>query len=379
MTDKSTILDYEKTIREEQRRAQRQSITKFLQYVAGKLLVLFFTIVIAVYLTVLIANMGGYVDEIKRGVIREQASIGVSLDPTLRDLPTDERLAYIDAQVKIQEERLGLDRPFFIRSFGYLSDALTLDLGFAENLTSDSGSKQVRLIILERLPSTLLLLGVSNFFLFIGSIFFGLRLARRHGGWTDKLIQAFVPTSAAPGWFYGIFLILLFPVLLKVLPFGGIVSAPPPEDPIAYALSVARHSILPVTAILLSSLFISIYTNRTFFMIFASENYVELAKAKGVPDRMIEQKYILRPTLPTIITNLAFTIIGLWTGSLFLEVVFSWPGTGELISRALGAFDTPIIIGTTVIYAYMLGITVFLLDFFYALVDPRIRVGEGSK
>ena len=195
----------------------------------------------------------------------------------------------INTQVALWEQSIGLDKPFLQRSVTYWTDAMTLNLGFSEGLVSDSGSKQVRNILLERLPATLALLGVANFFIFFTTIFAALRLARREGGIMDKVVQFLVPTSAAPSWFYGIFLVLLFPVLLGVLPYGGMVSAPPPSDPFNYALSVGKHLILPVSAIVLANFFIGLYSQRTFFLIFASEDYVELARAKGLPDRMIER------------------------------------------------------------------------------------------
>jgi peptide/nickel transport system permease protein len=71
-------------------------------------------------------------------------------------------------------------------------------------------------------------------------------------------------------------------------------------------------------------------------------------------------------------------VIGLWTGAIVLETVFGWPGLGRLLYQAIGAYDTPVIVGSTVIYAYLLGVTVFLLDIIYALVDPRVKVGAGG-
>ena len=136
--------------------------------------------------------------------------------------------------------------------------------------------------------------------------------------------------------------------------------------------------ILPVSAWLISAMFLTIYNWRTFFLIYASEDYVEMAKAKGLPDGMIERRYILRPTLPNIITSFALTLITLWTGAIITETVFNWPGIGQLYARAIGAFDTPVIVANVVIYAYLLALTVFLLDFIYALVDPRVRVGGGG-
>jgi peptide/nickel transport system permease protein len=126
----------------------------------------------------------------------------------------------------------------------------------------------------------------------------------------------------------------------------------------------------------LSIFFLNVYTWRTFFLIYSSEDYVEMAKAKGLPSREIERKYVLQPTLPTIITTFALTLITLWTGAPILETVFNWPGLGRTLYQAVGLYDTPVIVGSTVIFAYMLAVTVFLLDFVYALVDPRVKIGQ---
>ncbi|MDX1663787.1 MAG: ABC transporter permease, partial [Candidatus Promineifilaceae bacterium] len=311
--------------------------------------------------------------------IREQVGQQIGLSEEFRQLTTEERNALIAEQVALEERRLGLDRPFIFRSFTYLGDALTLNLGFSDQMVSDTGSRQVRNIIIERLPATLVLFGTANVLLFFIGVFFALSLSRRYGSIWDKIIVALAPTSAAPGWFYGIFLILIFAAVFSVLPFGGMVSAPPPQDPVAYGLSLARHLILPVAATLVGGVFLQIYNWRTFFLIYSSEDYVEMARAKGLPDKMIERRYVLRPTLPTIITNFSLLAITLWSGAIILETVFNWPGLGRLYFQAIGLYDTPVIIANVVIYAYLLAVTVFLLDFIYGLVDPRVRVGDSGN
>jgi peptide/nickel transport system permease protein len=221
--------------------------------------------------------------------------------------------------------------------------------------------------------------GLANLLLFFMSLFAALALSRRYGTLIDRLIIAFAPTSSAPAWFYGLFLILIFAALLQVLPFGGMVGAPPPENPIAYALDLAKHLILPTAAILISAFFLTTYNWRTFFLIYSSEDYVEMAKAKGLTDRGIERRYVLRPTLPTIITQFALLLITLWTGAIILETVFNWPGLGRALYTAIGLYDTPVIVGSTVIYAYLVAITVFFLDIVYAIVDPRVRIGSEGR
>jgi len=360
------------------RRERRGSstVSRVLKYTATRTVALFFTVVVGVYLTILIANMGGYVDDIRRGQIREEVALRMSADPEFKHLDADQRTSMINQIVAVEEQRLGLNRPFIVRSFGFLGDALRLDLGRAEQISSDSGSRLVRLIILERLPATLLLMATSNLLLFVLSVFFALYLSRKYGTFLDRMVIALSPLSSAPAWFYGIFLLLIFAAKWNVFPFGGMVVAPPPDNKLAYGVSVLYHLVLPVTAWLLSGVFSGVYAWRTFFLIFSSEDYVEMAKAKGLPSREIERRYILRPTLPNIITNFALLLIGLWTGAIILETVFNWPGLGRLLYSAIHLYDTPVIVGSTVIYAYLLAITVFLLDFIYALVDPRVRVGS---
>ena len=114
-------------------------------------------------------------------------------------------------------------------------------------------------------------------------------------------------------------------------------------------------------------------------MISSSEDYVDVAKAKGLSSRTIERRYILRPTLPFIITNFALSLISVWLGAPIFETVFQWPGLGRRLVEAVNLFDTPVIVGETILFSYLLAVTVFLLDFVYALVDPRVKVGSGQS
>ncbi|HEU0297693.1 MAG TPA: ABC transporter permease [Anaerolineales bacterium] len=354
------------------------AVTRVLRYVLVRIATLFVTVIVGVYLTILIANMGGHVDNIQRAQIREDIQQQALNNPSFKSLSLEERNRRIAEQVTLREKRVGLDQPFAIRSFRFLGNALTLNLGWTQNMTSDSGSKQVRNIMLERLPSTLLLFATSNILLFFASVYVALALSRRYGSTVDKMVISLAPTGSAPAWFYGIFLIVIFAALLRVLPYGGMVSAPPPENRYDYFVSLLQHLVLPVAAITLSTIFLNIYNWRTFFLIYSSEDYVDMAKAKGLNNRVLERRYILRPTLPNIISTFALTLIFLWQGAPITESVFNWPGLGSTIVQAIGLYETPVIVGTTVIFAYLLAMTVFLLDFIYALVDPRVKVGNGS-
>ena len=355
----------------------RRELLNFVKFLARRSLTLFITVVIATYITIIIANMGGFVDEIVKSEALFRIGQSIRQNPAYKNLNQSEIERIIQEQYELEIKRIGLDKPFLYRSFIYLKDALTLELGRALYLTSDSGSRSVKLIILERLPATILLFTTIQLVIFFSSLFMGLYLSRHYGSKLDKAIIALSPLSSMPGWFYGIFLIIIFASILRILPYGGLVDVPPPEDPLKYALSVLKHMILPSLSWFIAYFAVETYVRRTFFLMFSSEDYVELARAKGLPSRLIERRYILRPTLPPIITSLALTLISSWMGAIITERVFNWPGLGTLLYMAIGSMDSPVVIGIVVLYAYLLAITVLVLDLVYAIIDPRIRLGGG--
>ncbi len=355
-------------------------IPKIIGYLFKRAFMLLITVVAAIYITILVANMGGYVDEIIKSEIYLLVSQSIRQNPAYRMLNETQIMRLINEIYTLEIEKIGFDKPFVYRSFIYLKDAISLNLGRALFLYSDSGSKSVRIIILERLPNTVLLFTTTQLILFFIGLFFGLFLSRRYGSLPDKISVLLSPLSSLPGWFYGIFLILIFASLFRSwfgvgLPYGGMVDPPPPTDKLLYALEVLKHMILPISSWLVAYSFINIYVRRTFFLMFSSEDYVELAKAKGLPESLIQRRYILRPTLPPIITDFSLTLIGSWMGAIITERVFNWPGIGSLFYAASMIFDTPVLVGLVVIYAYLLAVTVFTLELVYAILDPRIRAG----
>jgi len=361
------------------RSATLRSISRVVKFMLVRFATVFLSVIVALFLTVIIANMGGYVDNIRRAYIRENIQNRFLVDPTLRALPEEQKLQLIADMTWQQEETEGLHSPFMVRAVRYTFNALRLDLGSAQYLNSNAGSREVKDILLERLPPTLVLWTSANIIMFFVNIFAALAISRKYGSWIDKAVVALAPTSAAPAWFYGIFMILLFASVFKLLPFGGMVDAPPPENPLLYALSLFKHMILPLLAFALAYCVSGIYAWRTFFLIYSSEDYVEMAKAKGLTSRNIERRYILRPTLPAIVTAFALLLVFSWSGATVFETVFNWPGLGLMFYRAIIFVDTAVIVGETVIYAYILAVSVFLLEFIYVLVDPRVKIGGGVQ
>jgi peptide/nickel transport system permease protein len=355
---------------------------RFGRYILIRLLVLVFTVTASVYVTIIAANLGGKVDEIMRNRIRELMFASGQ---------TYESWAAFEEARAEMEAAAGLDQPLLLRSVHMLTPVMTLDLGQTEPIRVALTTRlsalrsfgadrfDVKLIILERIPATLLLLGVSNLFIFLTSIVLALNLVHRRGGLLDKIIVSLAPISSIPAWFYAIFLVYIFAGILGLFPHGGMLPSPPPESRFLYALGVVRHMILPFSSIFLGAFFYSVYLWRNYFLIYADEDFVDMAWAKGLPSKVISKRYILRPALPPILTNFALVMLSTLAGSLVLEIIFNWPGLGQLFMQALITLNHSVIIGLTVVYAYLLGFTLLILDLAYALLDPRIRIGIPEK
>lgn len=348
------------------------TVTRVARYTGVRFLSLIFSTVVGVYLLIIIANFGGYIDQIMEGRIYD-ARLGYEMANV--DLSREERdaeWAQIEAALRLQ---YGLDTPFLVRCARWAWNGLSLQWGETERLSMINGdSDQVVDLIMERLPNTLLLAGTANLLVFVVSLYGALFFSRRRSKFIDRMIIALSPISSAPSWIHGIILLGLFAVQVQLLPYGGMYIQLPDDTFMDVLRGWTRHLALPVTAILFSIFFQNLYAWRTFFVVQSGEDYVELAKAKGLPGRMIDRKYILRPNLPTVLTSFALMVMGFWQGAIALEILFDWPGIGSLYWDAITRVDRPVVVGLIVLFAYLFSATVFLLDLLYVLVDPRVQV-----
>lgn len=348
-------------------------------YSIRRLLALAGSVVLAVFLTIIIANLGGYVDEVIRAQI-DFAIVGMVQGGWLRDTPQAERAAIIEQTTQAMQEAAGLHEPFMLRAVRWLKQGLTLDWRVTRDpssYTPGSNSRDAAQIILDHLSRTAFVFGSANLLLFFVAIGLALPLIRHYGGWLDRVFVGLSPLSAAPAWVYGVVLNI---VLLKVfsVSIGGTFDAWPTELRWQYLPIVLKHLLLPFLAIFLSGLFQGVYAWRTFFLVYANEDYVEMARAKGLSPRWVERRYILRPALPGLITSFALMAAALWQEVIALEFFFNIDGIGRIFLTALRFYDTPMIVALVVTFAYLLAITVFVLDIAYAVVDPRVRVGGQS-
>jgi peptide/nickel transport system permease protein len=349
------------------------TLSRVVKYGAVKGVTLFLTVIVGLYLTIIVVNLGGHIDDMYRGMIFESVT-GRLASGWLADESPEVRTEIAEQTVREMEEARGLDMPFLLRSGYILLSSLTLDFG----------GGAVKDVILTALPYTAILVGLTNLIIFVASIILAVALSHRQGSLINRLISGLSPLTFAPGWVHGVILITIFAGWLTILPWPdttAVLEARLTYRPVPLELTsrTLRYMILPALAIFIGTFFQGVYAWRSFFRTFKNEDYVELAKAKGLPASCIERRYIFRPLLPYVITSFAILAIVLWQEAIALELLFGWPGIGLLFILSAQGLNTPILIGIVVVFAYMLAITVFFLDILYALIDPRLQVGgEGN-
>jgi peptide/nickel transport system permease protein len=359
--------------------AVSQTFSRFIRYSSIRLVTLCIMVTISVFLTIIVANLGGYLDKVVSANIDESIG-GMIRGGWLKEVTDEaERNQIIEQTRATMIESAGLNSPFLVRCFKWLWKGMTLDWGIGRSYSiyDNDVAPEVRKTILDFLPRTLLVFGSANILLFFTSIFIALGLSRKYGSWQDRLVTALAPLAAAPSWVYGL---IIAGFTLHVL---GTYTMPFNRWPPGFHWSYLKYylgNMLPaVAAIFISKFFQSVYAWRTVFLVNSSEDYVDVAKAKGMPDKVIERRYILRPLLPNIITNFVLIMIALWQEAIILETIFSVAGIGQLFRAAIQGFDIRMIVALVVTFAYILAFTVFLLDIIYALVDPRVSMGIGAQ
>lgn len=346
----------------------------FVRYLTKKGLFLIITLVFALYLTVVIANFGGYVDEILRAQARFDAIRGCNQDLACSQLPPAQKNATIEDNYNSYVESRGLNQDFVSKSFRFTWDLMNFRLGRALELRDLQGTDDVASIIAERLPRTVLLFTTSSLIAAGMGIWLGLRMARKALSVLDRgLTVISITTTVVPPWVFGILFILVFAFLIPIFPSGGMVSVPAKTDPFEYAWDMVVHMTLPAIALILSAFGSWAYTTRNLVLQILDEDYIYAARARGLPEKTILRRYVLRSASPPTVTSLALTVITSWQGAIITETVFAWPGLGRLFFEAIASLDAPVVIGLTAVYAYLLVLTVFLLDLVYGLLDPRVK------
>ncbi len=331
--------------------------------------------VLLVVLVLVVAALGatGFSDRMLTAIVNEDLrGIRESLAQTIRD--PDRLEETLRARRTDLESFYGLDRPWYTRLPEMVRRIAFLDLGEARTLRSFDGSPKVISMVLERLPYTMLLITTASVITAVVGLAIGVKLATRVGSKMDRGISYLSAISyALPAWWTGILLILLLAFEIRLLPAGGLYSTPPPEEGLARFLDLLWHAVLPVITLVLVSLGAWIYTVRTMVLNTAQEFFVTVARAKGLPERRVMRRYILRVAAPPIVTNLVLGLAASLGGAILTETVFNWPGMGRLYYDAILVADEAVIVALTFMFTLLYVSARLVLEVLYVVLDPRIR------
>jgi len=268
-------------------------------------------------------------------------------------------------------QRFGQDQPVLVQLYRYMAGLLTLDLGY-----SFRQSAPVFKLLVDRLWPTLLLMG-TTFLLSLGfGVGMGLLAALWVRTWKDHVISiAAIIFYATPLFWVGLMLILLFSIKLGWFPTSGM------EDVVAFnegwdrVVDIAHHLVLP--SITLSLFYLALYARlmRASMLEQRGLDYVTTARAKGLSERQITIRHVLRNALLPVVTMAGVQVGSLLGGSVVVESVFAWPGLGQLAYQSLFARDFNLLLGIFFLSSCLVVIVNLVVDVVYVLLDPRIRIG----
>jgi len=299
-------------------------------------------------------------------------------------MPGDPIARYVKSQTEgvtleeIQQlrELFGLELPLHERYFLYIKNMLTWNFGksrFTQSLISEE--------ISIRLGNTLLLMGVAEFLTVILGTLLGVVIAAKRGGTLDTgLVSASLVTYSLPVFWLGWLIILLFSMTLGWFPLGGIYPrewmSNPPTNIIQIIHGRILHIALPVFTLVIFNVGGWLLLTRACVLEAITEDYVVTARAKGLKSRTVLLKHVLRAAMLPIVTSMALTFAGLWSGAIITETVFAYEGMGRWIWSAISLQDIPIMYVIFYISALTTIIANFMVDLVYGIIDPRIKVGQ---
>jgi peptide/nickel transport system permease protein len=254
--------------------------------------------------------------------------------------------------------QLGLDRPFYEQYAVYVGRALSGDLGFSYKL-----QMPVAQAILTRFPYTLQLMLAGIFFEMLLGLPIGLIAALRPNTWLDRgaMLLTFFAVAAPPFWL-GLILLYFAAFRASLFPLGG--------------TGTVWHLVLPALAAGLGGAAWYARLMRSSALDIVRADYVRTARAKGVSERTVVWRHVMRNAILPIVTLIGLDIPWFLSGVVLIEAVFAWPGMGKLAVDAVRNVDVPLILGTVLFTALVVVASNIVTDLVYVFVDPRIRYSE---
>jgi peptide/nickel transport system permease protein len=271
-----------------------------------------------------------------------------------------------EAQLQAIRHNMGLDRPVHEQLLTWLVNLAQGDLGI-----SYTQYRPVSQVIWDVVPNTLLLMGTGMLISLVAALTFGILAARRQYGFFDN-VTSFISYFglAMPVFWFGLMLQLLFAVRLVWLPSAGMESAAG-----GGVWDVARHLVLPAFTIAIGSIAGWSRYVRSSTLESLSQDYVRTARAKGMEERRVLLRHVLRNALIPFVTVVGIDVPLYLTGAVLTETVFSWPGMGRLFFDALTVRDYPVLMGILLLGAVLIVLGNLIADILYGVLDPRISYG----
>lgn len=268
-----------------------------------------------------------------------------------------------------------LDKPWYARIPRIIYQIMVLDLGTSRSTLSFSGSNKVADIILERIPNTVLMVTTAVLISSLVGLVVGLWSATKVGSLLDRFTSLISAISySLPTWWFGMVVILVFAYELRLFPSGGMTTPGlTTTDPITRFLDLLWHLFLPVFTLFVALVGSWIYVTRSIVVSITKEDFIVVGRAKGLPERVIRNRYLLRNSAPPILTNMILGLAGSITGAILTEAIFNWPGMGSLYYNAILSADINMILALTYIYTLVYVVARFILEVLYVVLDPRVR------
>jgi peptide/nickel transport system permease protein len=268
----------------------------------------------------------------------------------------------------------GLDQPLPVQYIRYLTSVAHGDLGW-----SFSMRQPVWDVLMRALPNTLVLAGLSLVLGFSGGILLGVAQARVAGSRTDRILGAVsMFLYAIPDFWLALMAMLLFAYWIPIFPVAGAVD-PVMHDYLSVMGRIAdrlRHLALPVgTLTLLIAAGVARYQRAELIRVLP-EDYMRTARAKGVTERKIITRHALRNALIPVVSLAGLNLPLLFTGAVFVERVFAWPGMGWTVVTAVGTRDYPLVLAGVIVTSATVVLGSLVADVLYAFADPRVRHGS---
>ncbi|MGD9805940.1 MAG: ABC transporter permease [Hyphomicrobiaceae bacterium] len=263
-------------------------------------------------------------------------------------------------------QKFGLDDPVYIRYVRWLSAMVHGDWGF-----SFVSRVNVDQLILQRLPTTLIVIGSSQILAILIALPIGIYAATRPYSVFDQIANtlAFVGFSL-PTFFTGVLLILIFSIWLDWLPF--VYRADIPSTGWHFYWDHFKQSIMPVAVLGLFQGASLVRYVRSAVLDVIRLDYVTTARSKGLTERVVILKHVVRNALIPVVTLLALQMPAVFGGAIVTEQIFRVPGIGSLLISAMLANDTPVIMAVTFVFACLVVLSNLIADILYGWLDPRI-------